>query len=506
MRRSGKKLVSLVLVVALLGAFFARMPVYAKDAGAGEKEAVKKALAYLRSVQNGDGGFPFKEGEASDAGTTSWVIIALGAAGEDVSNSWKKGGKSPLDYLKGSSFKPDSTTDYARTLLALAAAGEKPVYKGENLAEKLKSWIDKEGKLGQKDKGEDELINAHMWGILALISAGEKIANASGARSWLIKRQNPDGSFAWAEGIEGDADDTAAALQALIALGEDKNSPVIKKALGYIKSCQLDNGGFKSGWNISQANSSSDAWVIQALLAAGENVRSSYWQKNGKDAVSHLLSLQDKSGGFRWTKESPQPSVLCTAYALMALEGCYFPLKKERDVKGVFKDLPPSHWAYDAVCSLEEKGVLGGYPDNTFRPEKSLSRSEFARLLCAALNLKPAVNEGRAKFKDVPDGYWAKSYIETVSSYGYMRGYPDGSFHPEGRIKGSELAAVLCSMAGIRKDKDYPGEKWHVFYVEKAKEKGFLYPTFKAEEEVSRAGCAYSMEKLLRFRQGEKGS
>lgn len=502
MHLKNTKFISLVLIL-LLFSFFNTAYVYAYAPQSNEQEAIKNALSYLKKIQNNDGGFPYKEGEASDVATTSWVIIALGASGEDIQNGWQKGGKSPLDYLKESSFKPDSTTDYARTLLALTAAGEKPVYKGENLVQKLEGFIDEEGKLGQKDKGEDELINAHIWGIMALISSGAEITNPKGAKSWLIACQNLDGSFAWAEGIEGDADDTAAAVQALLALGEKKDSPAIKKALGYIKSCQLDNGGFKSSWNISQANSSSDAWVMQALLAAGEDVKASSWQKNGKNVISHLLSLQDGSGGFKWIAETSGPSVICTAYALMALKGKYFPLHKGKEEKGVFKDLAPFHWAYKAVYSLHEKGVIGGYPDNTFRPENNLTRAEFARILCAALDLEAYRKVPAKSFKDVPDAYWAKDYIAAVCSYGYMRGYPDGSFKPDGHIRGSELAAVLSQILKAEKPLFYTGEAWYSFYVEWAGKKGFLYPGFKAEENVSRAGCAYSMNQLLTNGQGE---
>lgn len=503
MKIKGKKVISLVLVAAFLLSVLGYFPVYAQSTGSEEQEAVKKALIYLKKIQNSDGGFPYKEGEESDPATTSWVIIALGAAGEDIQKGWQKGGKSPVDYLKAISFKPDSTTDYARTLLALTAAGEKPLYKGENLAEKLRGWIDEEGKLGQKDKGEDELINAHIWGVLALISSGQEVPDREKAKAWLIKRQNSDGSFAWAEGIEGDADDTAAAVQALIALGEDRDSPVIRKALNYIRSCQLANGGFKSGWGISQANSSSDAWAMQALMAAGEDIRGSNWSRSGKNVIDHLLSLQDKSGGFRWTAENLEPSVICTAYAITALGGKPFPFRKKEE-KAVFGDLPSSHWAYQAVISLYGKGVLGGYPDNAFRPEKSLTRAEFARILCSAMDLKLAGIEGEQMFKDVSEGYWAKNYIETVSFYGYMRGYPDGSFNPEGKIKGSELAAVLCHIAGIEKLDNFMGEKWYSFYIKKAEEKGFLYPLFESEKEVSRGGCAYSINRLLLWGQEEK--
>ncbi|MBO8159870.1 prenyltransferase/squalene oxidase repeat-containing protein [Thermosyntropha sp.] len=324
-----KKFISCILILTFF--FAATYPagyLYAGDRPV--ENAVARGIAYLKKVQNDDGGFPYKVGGKSDPRTTAWVIIGLSAAGEDVKKSkWKKKGGTPLDYLYKHGGQLKSTTDYARTLLALSAAGASPVYRGENLAYKIKSWQQPNGQFARIDKGEKGLINAHVWSVLALASAGIKVPNAAKARKWLLDRQNPDGSFGWAEGIQGDSDDTAAALQALIVLGEKPNSKAVKRALLYLKSCQQKDGGFSGGWAIREANACSDAWVIQGLIAAKQNYKGQTWTVNKKNAVVHLLSLQDRSGGFKWTKNSRKASVISTAYAIQALSEKPFPLKRK---------------------------------------------------------------------------------------------------------------------------------------------------------------------------------
>jgi hypothetical protein len=45
---------------------------------------------------------------------------------------------------------------------------------------------------------------------------------------------------------------------------------------------------------------------------------------------------------------------------------------------GPFGDVPSDHWAYDAVNELARRGVLNGFPDSTFQPNKPLTRAQFA--------------------------------------------------------------------------------------------------------------------------------
>ena len=51
----------------------------------------------------------------------------------------------------------------------------------------------------------------------------------------------------------------------------------------------------------------------------------------------------------------------------------------------MFPDVPENHWAYEAVKSLGEKGLIEGYPDGSFGGERSLSRYEFAEIVYRAL-------------------------------------------------------------------------------------------------------------------------
>jgi len=277
-------------------------------------EPILKALGYLKSIQHEDGGFGEEE---SNFAKTCWVVMALVSAKQDP-HKWIKNGSSPIDYLRANINNTEmGTADYARTILALLSAGEDPRnFGGVDLVSKLKERVKQDGQIG-------DFIYTTIWGIIALSACGE---NVSKSVEWLIAHQNEDGGFGWAVGAESDYDDTASAIQALIAGGVPRDSEVIKKALGYLKTGQNDDGGFRYFGN-SASNSASDAWIIQGLVAAGENPME--WRKNNVSVVEHLLSLQTSEGYFKYTKYEVSNPCYMTSCAVMALLGKCHPIRLE---------------------------------------------------------------------------------------------------------------------------------------------------------------------------------
>ena len=99
-------------------------------AGPGD-DAASKALAWLATKQNADGGFSDGFSPNSGVGPTSDAIVAIVAAGQDA-GAWKKNGVSPLDYLEaqvraGQVTKPG---DIAKTIMAAVATGRQSAQLG----------------------------------------------------------------------------------------------------------------------------------------------------------------------------------------------------------------------------------------------------------------------------------------------------------------------------------------------------------------------------------------
>lgn len=105
-----------------------------------------------------------------------------------------------------------------------------------------------------------------------------------------------------------------------------------------------------------------------------------------------------------------------------------------------------NHWAQREIDILSAKGILGGYHDGTFRPNQSITRAEFSKIIISALNLDEeayALFDVPSAFKDVASNHWAKGYIELAYEMGIINGYDDGTFRPDRPIRRDELTAIL---------------------------------------------------------------
>lgn len=102
------------------------------------------------------------------------------------------------------------------------------------------------------------------------------------------------------------------------------------------------------------------------------------------------------------------------------------------------------HWAQSCIQRLGQQGTISGYPDNTFRPDSSITRAEYAALLNQAF---PDVPEGREtlNFVDVPSDYWGEDAIQTAYRKGFVSGYPNQEFHPDELVSRVEMFVALAS-------------------------------------------------------------
>ncbi len=239
-----------------------------------------------------------------------WITQALVAAGQT---------NITFDYLK--SVSGTLATDYAKTILAVAALNQDPASFGSiDYVAKLKTYFN------NNQFGDTSLLNDDAWSILALASVGEKNSTeAQAAKNYLIAKQNTDGGWGYSVGGASDTNDTAAIMIALLAAGADKNDTAITKAVSYLQSMQNTDGGF--GWTASStSDSGSDAWVIAAINKLEQDPTS--WVKNGNNPKGYLESLQDTDGGYWWVKPGTSDfnNKAMTAYAVIALSGKSFPV------------------------------------------------------------------------------------------------------------------------------------------------------------------------------------
>ncbi|MFP5527057.1 S-layer homology domain-containing protein [Peptococcus simiae] len=108
--------------------------------------------------------------------------------------------------------------------------------------------------------------------------------------------------------------------------------------------------------------------------------------------------------------------------------------------KVTFSDVAPDAWYATAVGSLQKAGLLGGYPDGTFRADKTITRAEFISLLARWQKLSPA---GLSGYTDVPTDHWAASSIGAAVKAGWAKGTSGHTFSPEAPLTRAQAVVIL---------------------------------------------------------------
>lgn len=244
-----------------------------------------------------------------------WSIMALVSAGENP----------PLDSLK--TVGGEKAIDLEAPMLALASAGKDPrTFGSEDLTARLKSFYD------GVQLGDANIVNDDIFGLLALRASGERSDDAVlvGIKNFILSEQNSDGGFSFAVGGASDTNTTAAAIMALRAAGVSASEGVMANAAAYLKGVQNVDGGFpydpKSSWGTA-SDASSDAWVIMAVTALGED--GARWEKDGHTPASHLGTLKQEGGFYLYQTGGEEDSFtpVTTSYALLALSGKTLPVR-----------------------------------------------------------------------------------------------------------------------------------------------------------------------------------
>lgn len=102
------------------------------------------------------------------------------------------------------------------------------------------------------------------------------------------------------------------------------------------------------------------------------------------------------------------------------------------------------HWAQLCIQHLYRRKVVTGYPDQTFRPNEPVTRTEFAAMLDRAFPEVPDRNTQR-QYDDLDETYWGLIPIYRATQTGFMQGYPDGTFAPTKNIPRYEVLLALVS-------------------------------------------------------------
>lgn len=249
-------------------------------------DAVIKGAAYIKTTQGADGGYAAFFGQSMDA------IFAVRAAGYDPAKDIQ-GGKSPVDYLAANAPTLESPAAAAKGALAAKAMGLDPAsVAGTDLVALIEGAYD--AATGAY-AGGDTFTQA--ISMLGLACTGNTVG-AKAVEALRLNQVEDSGGWTWAaDAGPADVDSTAIAIQALLAAGVPKTDLAIADGLEFLKTTQLEDGGW--GFDMTASNTSSTAYAVQALLALGEDPESVAWTKGGgATPITYLVGQQSADGSF----------------------------------------------------------------------------------------------------------------------------------------------------------------------------------------------------------------
>lgn len=109
----------------------------------------------------------------------------------------------------------------------------------------------------------------------------------------------------------------------------------------------------------------------------------------------------------------------------------------------VFADTA-GHWARNAISTAASYGIVNGYNAGTFGPDDLITREQMAAMIVKAAKL--STDQEGSRFKDSTDiSAWARSAVNTSIARGIMKGYPDNTFKPQGNATRAEAVTVVVN-------------------------------------------------------------
>ncbi|MBM7648426.1 hypothetical protein JOC78_001368 [Bacillus ectoiniformans] len=173
-----------------------------------------------------------------------------------------------------------------------------------------------------------------------------------------------------------------------------------------------------------------------------------------------------------------------------------------------FKDVVNNEELIAAVKELNKRGVLKGYNDGTFRPDRSLTRAQFSKIVCLIMGLKETEKKVPT-FKDVNTTDWHFPYIEALTKADVVKGYGE-SFKPNHPVSRAQMVKMLSKAFDLKAGtlntspfKDVKSSDWFSVYLPELLKwdliEGATQDTFAPNKPVNRGETAIFMFRMIHF-------
>lgn len=160
----------------------------------------------------------------------------------------------------------------------------------------------------------------------------------------------------------------------------------------------------------------------------------------------------------------------------------------------IFKDVDESHPYAEAIAWAKDTGTVGGYPDGTFQPDRTVNRVEFLKIVLENIGIDKSFTS--AGFPDLATGAWYLPYVANGKALLVVDGYPDGTFKPERTVVVAEALKMAYKALGIRTASG-DSDPWYAKYYGHASANSIMYEALSPGAEMKRKDVVWIVWKLL---------
>ncbi|MBD3330423.1 copper amine oxidase [Candidatus Peregrinibacteria bacterium] len=157
-----------------------------------------------------------------------------------------------------------------------------------------------------------------------------------------------------------------------------------------------------------------------------------------------------------------------------------------------FSDVSSDDFSYDAIYYLKSNDIVEGYSDGTYKPDSTINRAEFLKILTLVSSVAPS---GKNCYPDVKD-VWYSPYVCAATEAGWVAGYPDGYFRPEKEINFVEASKIISNALDLELE-DADTLIWFKHYVTALDDEFAIPPSVTSfDKKITRAEMAEMIYRL----------
>ena len=174
-----------------------------------------------------------------------------------------------------------------------------------------------------------------------------------------------------------------------------------------------------------------------------------------------------------------------------------------------FWDVPRDYWAFEYIAELVDRGVLNGYEDGSFKPDDTVLRCEWAKMMVLVAGL--TAGDEAVYFSDM-SGHWANAYVNAAKDY--LSAYADNTYKPDQAAVREDVTVSMVKLKGYdvsEADYSYLSQfsdmssisnslrPYVAVAVEKGLIEGFEDGTFRGQDTLTRAEAATLLWRAFQY-------